>query len=167
MTAPDEIRALVERFHENQADYLSPAYKEYRLRQEFLDPMFRLLGWDMNNSAGYAEAYKEVVHEDSISVAGRTKAPDYAFRVGGVRKFFVEAKKPAVRLKTDQAAAYQLRRYAWSAKLPLSILTDFDEFAVYDTRMRPGDRDAAGLARILYLTRDEYLERWDEIERSR
>jgi len=164
LTAPDEIRSLVERFHDNQTDYLSPAYKEYRLRQEFLDPMFRILGWDMDNSAGYAEAYKDVVHEDSISVAGRTKAPDYAFRVGGVRKFFVEAKKPAVRLKNDQAAAYQLRRYAWSAKLPLSVLTDFDEFAVYDTRIRPEDGDVAGVARILYLTRDEYIARWGEIK---
>jgi hypothetical protein len=58
-----------------------------------------------------------------------------------VRKFFVEAKKPFVDLKEDPAPAYQLRRYAWSAKLPVSILTDFEEFVVYDTRIRPHEGD--------------------------
>lgn len=32
--------------------------------------------------------------------------------------------------------AYQLRRYAWSAKMPLSILSDFEEFAIYDTDLQ-------------------------------
>jgi hypothetical protein len=30
-----------------------------------------------------------------------------------------------------------VERYAWSAKLPLSVLTDFEEFAVYDCRIKP------------------------------
>ena len=51
------------------------------------------------------------------------------------RKFFVEAKKTSVNIKDDISPAFQLRRYAWSAKLPLSILTDFEEFAVYDCRI--------------------------------
>ena len=79
---------------------------------------------------------KEVIHEHSISIAGGTKAPDYCFRLSGVPKFFVEAKKPSINIKDDTHPAYQLRRYAWSAKLPLSILTDFEEFAVYDCRPR-------------------------------
>jgi hypothetical protein len=54
-----------------------------------------------------------------------------------VRKFFLEAKKPSISVKGDVGPAYQLRRYAWSAKLPLSILTDFEEFAVYDCRHHP------------------------------
>ncbi len=83
----------------------------------------------MQNKQGYAEAYKDVVHEDAVKVGGMTKAPDYCFRIGGARKFFVEAKKPSVDIKGDVSPAYQLRRYAWSAKLPLSILTDFEEFA--------------------------------------
>jgi hypothetical protein len=49
--------------------------------------------------SGAAEAYKDSIHEDSIKVGGATKAPDYCFRIGGTRKFFVEAKKPAVNVK--------------------------------------------------------------------
>jgi len=49
-----------------------------------------------HNKQGYAEAYKDVITEDAIKVGGVTKAPDYCFRIGGARKFFVEAKKPSV-----------------------------------------------------------------------
>jgi type I restriction-modification system DNA methylase subunit len=161
---PAEIVELIERFRENRADYESGAYKEAQVRKEFIDPFFKALGWDMDNAAGYAEAYKDVVHEDALKITGSgTKAPDYAFRVGGTRRFFVEAKKPSVHLKDNVAAAYQLRRYAWSAKLPLSILTDFDEFAVYDCRIKPEVSDSAAVARVLFLTFEDYVDHWAEI----
>jgi len=163
MTAPKEIKKLVERFRDNRDVYCSSAYNETQARREFIDPLFKALGWDVANEKGYAEAYKEVIHEDAIKVGGATKAPDYAFRIGGVRKFFVEAKRPGVNIKEDGDAAYQLRRYAWSAKLPLSILTDFEEFAVYDCRVKPDKTDKASAGRVLYLTADEYAEQWDEI----
>jgi len=163
MSLPNEVKKLVERFRENRDVYCSSAYNETQARREFIDPLFKALGWDVANEKGYAEAYKEVIHEDAIKVGGATKAPDYAFRIGGVRKFFVEAKRPGVNIKEDGDAAYQLRRYAWSAKLPLSILTDFEEFAVYDCRVKPDKTDKASAGRVLYLTADEYAEQWDEI----
>jgi predicted type IV restriction endonuclease len=124
MTVPKIIFELVERFDRNLESYRSGQYNETQLRREFIDPFFKALGWDIDNEKGYAEAYKDVIHEDAIKVGGATKAPDYCFRVGGARKFFLEAKKPAVNLMEDINPAYQLRRYAWSAKLPLSILMD-------------------------------------------
>ncbi len=163
MNLPKDVKKLVERFRENRDVYCSSAYNEMQLRQEFLDPFFKTLGWDVDNEKGYAEAYKEVIHEDAIKVGGATKAPDYAFRIGGVRKFFVEAKRPGLNLKEDGDAAYQLRRYAWSAKLPLSILTDFEEFAVYDCRIKPAKTDKASTGRVFYLTVEEYADQWDEI----
>jgi len=97
MTAPKAINRLIERFQENRDVYCSSQYNEAQARIEFIDPFFKALGWDMTNEKGYAEAYKEVIHEDAIKVGGATKAPDYAFRIGGVRKFFVEAKRPGKR----------------------------------------------------------------------
>jgi hypothetical protein len=101
------------------------------------------------------------VHEAALKVGAATKAPDYAFRIAGDRKLNVEARKPSTRLRDQPTAAYQLRRYAWSAKLPLSILTDFDEFAVYDCRRRPRDADDASVGRIEFLTYAQYPERLD------
>ena len=150
---------LVERFDRNVEIYRSGSYNETQLRREFLDPFFEALGWDVGNTQGYAEAYKDVIHEDAIKVGGYTKAPDYGFRIGGMRKFFLEAKKPSVDIKGDTHPAYQLRRYAWSAKLSLSILSDFEEFAVYDCRIKPSQTDRAATARTLYFKYTEYADR--------
>jgi hypothetical protein len=163
MPAPREVLDLVARFTENLAAYASGVYNEAQLRREFIDPFFSALGWDLDNVAGHAEAYKDVIHEDAIRIGGAMKAPDYCFRIGGTRKFFVEAKKPAVRIDEDAAPAYQLRRYAWSAGLPLSILTNFEEFAVYDCRIKPDQNDRPATARILFFNFRDYAARWEEI----
>ncbi len=163
MSASETIKNLVERFDRNYDQYHSGKYNETQLRREFLDPFFELLGWDIFNKQGYVETYKDVIHEDSLEIEGATKAPDYAFRVGGQRKFFVEAKKPSVNIEQNIHPAFQLRRYAWSAKLPLGILSDFEEFAVYDCRMKPDKGDKASVGRVMLLSYKDYVEKWDEL----
>jgi type I restriction-modification system DNA methylase subunit len=160
---PSRICDLVQHFRQHIDSFKGSNYNETRARIEFIDPFFKELGWDIDNTQGFAEAYKDVIHEDAIKVEGSTKAPDYSFRIGGQRKFFLEAKKPAVNVKDDIAPAYQLRRYAWNAGLPVSILTDFEEFAIYDTTIRPNLKDKASTARIFYCTYEEYTEKWDYI----
>ncbi len=163
MTAPDGLQVLVERFDRNRDGYRSERYNETRVRREFIDPLFELLGWDVTNRQGNAPAYQDVVHEDAIKIGGAHKAPDYGFRVGGNRQFFVEAKKPSVSLEDDPLPAFQLRRYGWSAKLPLSILTDFEELAVYDCRVQPNKDDDSRTARLRMYTYDQYASSWDEL----
>jgi len=165
MAVPKDILHLVETFDSNIESYKNPQYNETQLRREFVDPFFEALGWDVTNKAGHAQAYKDVIHEDAIKIGSATKAPDYSFRIGGTRKFFLETKKPSINIKDDPDPAYQLRRYAWNAKLPLSILTDFEEFAVYDCLIKPNHTDRASAARIMYLTYKEYADHWDEIAR--
>ena len=161
--APEKVKQLVEKFERNIKAYKNPEYKEEQLKQEFLNPLFKELGWDIDNTSNAAPQYRDVIFEDSIKVAGGTKAPDYCFTLSGRRMFFVEAKKPSVNLKEGIKPAYQLRRYAWSAKLPLSILTDFEEFAVYESRTRPKKNDRTSTGRIMYLTYKDFVEKWDEV----
>jgi type I restriction-modification system DNA methylase subunit len=161
--APEIIRELVEQFETNLSAYKSPTYKEEQLKHEFLNKFFKALGWDVYNEKNAAPQHRDVIFEDSIKIGGGTKAPDYCFTLAGKRMFFVEAKKPAVDIKKDIHPAFQLRRYAWSAKLPLSLLTDFEEFAVYETRTRPQKEDKAGTGRVMYLTYKDYIDQWDEI----
>ena len=85
MPTPPVIADLVERFEQQGDAYKSGQYNEAQLRKEFIDPMFKALGWDMENVSGYAEAYKDVIHEDAIKIGGATKAPDYCFRIGGTQ----------------------------------------------------------------------------------
>ncbi len=161
--APEIIRELVEQFETNLRAYKSPTYKEEQLKHEFLNKFFKALGWDVYNEKNAAPQHRDVIFEDSIKIGGGTKAPDYCFTLAGKRMFFVEAKKPSVDIKKDIHPTFQLRRYAWSAKLPLSILTDFEEFAVYETRTRPQKEDKAGTGRVMYLTYKDYIDQWDEI----
>lgn len=163
-TAYQNITELVERFSDQKESYKKQDYNETLVRRDFIDPFFKSLGWDIDNSQGYAEAYREVIHEDRVKIGSATKAPDYSFRLpGGKRLFFVEAKKPSVLVKNEILPAYQVRRYAWSAKLPVSILTDFEEFAVYDCNKKPKPDDKASTGRIKYLTYADYLNEFDFI----
>jgi predicted type IV restriction endonuclease len=163
MPIPDQVLRLIDRFQRDVAIYRSPAYKEAEVRQEFIDPLFEALGWDVGNRQGAGAAFRDVVVEFSLKIGDKTKAPDYLFRTGGERKFFVEAKKPAVNLKEHPEPAYQLRRYAWTAELPLSVLTDFEELSIYDCRVKPNKADKATVARTLYIPYTEYEARWPEI----
>lgn len=163
MKTPDIILRLCDTFYDQEKDYKSSTYNETQLRREFLDPFWKALGWDIDNERGIANAYKDVIYEDSIKIGGSTKAPDYCFRIGGSRKFFVEAKKPSINIMSNIAPAFQLRRYAWSAKLPVSVVSDFEEFAIYDTRIRPARSDKATVARTSYFNFKDYIDKWDEI----
>ena len=75
----------------------------------------------------------------------------------------MEAKKPSVRIETNPEVAFQLKRYVWSAKLPLGILTDFEEFAIYECRSKPKVSDSVKTGRVMLLHYTDYIEKWDEI----
>jgi hypothetical protein len=157
-----KIKELVIRFNEQIIAYKKSDYNETQTRRDFIDPFFKALGWDIDNEQGFAESYREVIHEDRVKVGKATKAPDYSFRIGGGnRLFFVEAKKPSVFIKDDMQPAYQVRRYSWSAKLSVSIITDFEEFAIYDCTKKPNPNDKSSTARIKYLTFQDYEKEWD------
>lgn len=160
-TFKTKLQKLVEHFSDNESYYKSSKYKEDELRQEFINPFFKALGWDMDNEQGFAPQYREVIHEDRIEIEGKPKAPDYAFKVGSDRKFFVEAKASSVRVFSEIDPAFQLRRYAWSGKLPVSILTDFEEFSIYDTTIEPKHTDKSSVARVKYINYKDYLKEAD------
>lgn len=159
----DEIAKLAEYFRKNRSSFLAPDTKEAQVRQNLIDPMFEALGWDVGNKNLVAPNYREVVIEKSMDIEGQRKAPDYAFRVGTLTRFYAEAKKCGVNIEKDPLPAFQLRRYAWSSKLPLSILTDFEEFSVYDCTLRPGKSDKVSHGRINYYSFEEYPDKWREI----
>ncbi len=163
MPVPDSVTQLVQRFTDNRAQYLQTHFNETQTRIDFVNPFFAALGWDMDNAAGLPEAYRQVVHEDALKIERTVKAPDYSFRLGGQRKYFLETKKPSVVINLSRDSAYQLRRYAWTANLPVSLLCSFDELAVYDGRIAPTKDDSPTKARLEFYKYTDYLEKWDEL----
>lgn len=162
-SALKKITELVETFDEHYETYHRTNYDEAKTHGTFIDEFFSALGWDIHNKEGVDESYRDVIPEDKIKIEGRTKAPDYCFTIRGQRKFFVEAKKPSVTIKTDHNPVFQLRRYGYHNKLPISIISNFEEFAVYDCTKKPYLSDKTSIGRIRYISYKEYIKEFDFI----
>ena len=174
MPIPNSVLKLIETFQIEREKYHSDSFNETDLRINFLDPFFDALGWDVSNTVSQRSVERrDVSHGWSMNSAAdsglkTTKVyPDYAFRIGEVSTdpvFFAEAKRPSVNIHTNREAAFQTRAYGWNAKLPFCILTDFEEFAIYDCRSAPQINDGSNIARVDYFKCDQYAEKWEMLE---
>lgn len=161
------IKDLIKKYEADRVHYLTPAYNETLLRSDFLDPLFELLGWDIKNSAGRPTNEREVILEEGLkaSVSEHTKKPDYTFRLFAERKLFLEAKKPSVAIESNNESAKQVRRYGFTAKLKISVVSNFEYLLIYDTsiQVEPGDLYNKALIKKYHYT--EYEEKFDEIKK--
>lgn len=157
---PEEIKVLIRKFSLDEERYRSIHYKELSLRTDYLNPVFELLGWDIRNERSTNFTDREVILEYAVKVEGISKSPDYAFLVENQKKFFVEAKRPAINIAQDRSVSYQIRRYCWSAGLPFGIVTDFEEWAIYDCRAIPDPEDSPYVGRIAFFTYEELPKYW-------
>lgn len=160
-----QVADLVANFRLNSADYLRASYNETQARTDFITPLLEAFGWDVHNRKRLPSAFREVVEEATVEVGEErlSKRPDYELRLARQRKIFVEAKKPSVRLDRDKSPAFQARRYGYSASLPIAVLTNFHQIAVYDCVPKPSENDEAHAARILILGFEEFETRFDEL----
>lgn len=143
-TFEPELNRLVAAFTRQFADLTSPGYAEAQLRDDFLNPLFRALGWDLENKAGHIQNDREVEIESRTDIAGKAKRADYLFRTDGTNRFVCEAKKPREIL--GPKSAFQAKRYAWNKNLPLAVLSDFEEIKIFVVGGKPHpDRPDEGL----------------------
>jgi len=108
----------------------------------------------------------DYIAEDNYKASWKEaiKKPDYRFRIKGQTKFFVEAKKPFVDLSKSNEAIFQVKRYGFSGRVPVSILTDFEQFRTFDCTHRPEfDKPKLGAIKELDLTYVQYLDQFDHI----
>lgn len=161
-TKQDELKRLVQQFGENLPFYKDTRnnYNEHSCRIEYIDPLLKVLGWDVANTSGLAPQYREVIAENYST---KTDRPDYSMTLRGVAKFFVEAKKPAVDISRDSAPAFQTRKYGWNANHRIAVLTNFEYLVVYDTCYIPHEEDGCAVARYRIYHFSEYINKFEEI----
>lgn len=163
-SAKRQLSELIAKFRRNSADYVLPSYNETQARTEFITPLLGVFGWDVNNNAGSSAGLREVIEEATVEVGeSRSKKPDYELRLSRQRKLFVEAKKPSVSLGRSKEAAFQIRRYGFSANLPISVLTNFHQISVYDCKHAPTESDEANVCRIMFVQLDDLEEKFEEL----
>jgi hypothetical protein len=165
MTKIEQLQRLVDRYKGDLALHRSPAYNETQLRTDFLDQLFIILGWDITNSNGKPTNEREVLVEEGLKAkAGENaKKPDYTFRLFSERKFFVEAKKPSVHIESDPEPAKQVRRYGFTAKLKVSVLSNFEYTAIYDCSNQVAEADTVTNSRIKLYHYTELVDNIEEI----
>ncbi|MBI4971450.1 MAG: Eco57I restriction-modification methylase domain-containing protein [Candidatus Omnitrophica bacterium] len=163
--ARNHIKQLVKKFNANKAEFLSSGYNETLARTDFITPFFAAFGWDVSNEKQLPLDLREVVQEPTVELHEEKlfKRPDYEFRLARQRKFFVEAKKPSVRIEIEKYPAFQVRRYGFSASLPISVLTNFHQIAIYDCVPIPREDDNARIARVRIYSFEEYDKHFDEL----
>lgn len=161
------LELLIKAYHEHFEQYIKPEYNETEVRNDYVNPFFEILGWDVNNKKNLAQHLREVKHEASVFVdeegEKKKKKPDYAFNLGTQVEFYVETKKPSVDITKNTESAFQLRRYGWNGNLKASILTNFTDLVIYDCSIRPQEGDDVSKARIAHYHYSEYIEKYDEI----
>lgn len=158
--AKNNLKELINKFKVNYEFYNNSKYNESECRLEFIDEFLKDFGWDVQNSNGKSPNLKEVVVESYEQELGK---PDYTMTFNGISTFFVEAKKPAVNILDNSDCSFQTRRYGWSAKHRISILTNFKELLIYDCSDMPKSNDPTSknlIAKYNYL---EYFDKYDEI----
>ncbi|PKL84859.1 MAG: hypothetical protein CVV22_10805 [Ignavibacteriae bacterium HGW-Ignavibacteriae-1] len=128
---------------------------ESQTRISYIDRFWELLGWNVRNPL------EVQVERTDKSYMGRR--PDYRFIKGNKTLFFVEAKKPAEDL-TNPRHIYQTKLYCWNGKVPIAILTDFEEFRPFRALGKPLITDAKkGLIKELDMLCEEYPDRVDDL----
>ncbi len=99
---------------------------ETETRDSFIDPLFKALGWNMENRLNRTDS---VSKEETIS----KKRVDYGFRINGIPKFFLEAKPiREENIQTNHDYVNQAIDYAWMKSCSWAILCNFETIAVYN-----------------------------------
>lgn len=140
-SAREQIAQLVARY-KALSSRERKEYNEAATRQGFILPLFRALGWNVDDP-------DEVKPEEQVSRG----FVDFAFRIGGVAKFFLETKKIPEDL-SDPRWARQAINYAWTKGVTWAVLCDFEELKVFNAEVREADPRQA---LFLQFTVDSYL----------
>lgn len=157
----EELKNLIHKFSENETYYKKSNYNEHSCRNEFIDPLLEILGWDVSNKQNLLPQYREVIVENYEKDTGR---PDYTLNYNGMDKFCLEAKKPSINIIEHKDSAIQARRYGWNKQHKISILTNFEYLVIYDATIKPEDSQESKYARFKYYYYKDYIHKVDEIK---
>ena len=145
----DQVEAVIERYQRltpQQRDRLS----EENTKTSLITPLFQALGWDTQDPS-------EMVMEAPVS-GGRV---DYAFRLHGVTRFYLEAKRHSADIY-DIEFVRQAINYAFNKGVPWAVLTNFQRLVVFDAfALVPRESPPP---RVLDLRWEDYLNTTSGIE---
>lgn len=146
----ENIQKLVENYLQKKQQGVLDGFKEEQVKQDFILPLFDYLNWDIRN-----ENFDEVRAEYSVS-RGEV---DYAFKIDGVVKFFLEAK--SFREGTDDPRyLIQAINYGYHRSITWVVLTDFKTLKLLNSEFI--EKNLLNNV-VLRLEVEEFIDRFDDL----
>lgn len=165
MSTINNLQNLVNRFLEAKTDGSLEGASEATMRT-WIDELLSVFGWNVQDTHQVlTERTLDKEERQKLKAIGSTNVrPDYTLVNGKVPLAFVDAKSLDVNIETSKDVAFQIRSYGWSIGAPFSIVTNFEQLAIYDCSYMPRINDEANYARRFYATADEYVEKFDTLD---
>ncbi|OQC42652.1 MAG: Type IIS restriction enzyme Eco57I [Acidobacteria bacterium ADurb.Bin051] len=160
-----ELAALVEEFRDLHGRGLTQGESEATART-WVERLLTVFGWNPADPRQVRQEYTIQGREARRLRREGTmhRRPDYALMVGTERVLYIDVKRIGIAIREDDAVAFQVRSYGWSAGMRLSYACDFEELAVWDCRSaQPRADDDARVCRLCYLHFTEYLDQFDRL----
>ena len=132
----------------------------------WIDELLSVFGWDVQNTHQILTEHTLGHHEkERLRNIGSTNTrPDYTLVNGKVMLTFVDAKSLSVNIENDKDVAFQIRSYGWSIGAPFSIVTNFEQLAIYDCSVMPNVSDEADYARIHFFKANQYIDVFETLK---
>ncbi|MDD5610951.1 MAG: N-6 DNA methylase [Candidatus Omnitrophica bacterium] len=150
--AKKNIEKLISKYEMLRDQDKIKSYNEAQTRNEFIEPLFEYLGWDMRN----LNNENEVATEEKSTSKDR---PDLAFRLHHIPIMFLEAK--ALKIDLDEWRwAEQAINYSWNKGVTWAVLTDFVSIKVFNAEIPP-----RGISDNLFfeISYRDYLNKFDQL----
>jgi len=146
--AKQQIVGLIEKYNKVKEENRVNGYNEEMTKKDFILPLFRILGWNIEDSS-------EVAAEENVS----KKRVDYGFRINGILKFFLEAKSLKENLDNPDFIK-QAIDYSWLKGCTWAVLTNFETIKIFNAEWKSSEPFQSHLKTISY---QEFLDRFDEL----
>lgn len=164
MDAKEKLKLLIQKYRQYKNANKSEKLSEEETRS-WINQFLGIFDWDVLNTQQIKQ--EKIVDEEQKSKLAEIDSthmkPDYSLVNGNAVKAYLDAKKTDVNIFKSREAAFQVRSYGWSADLPCSFLTNFEQFVIFDCRYVPNKMDSADTGAI-QISMDDYLDEFDTLE---
>lgn len=161
----ERLKELIDSYKKFRDKSDDSAMSEETIRV-WLNDLLTIFGWNIHDTS-------QVIQEKAVKGSQKEKLekidsfhtkPDYTLVNGKITKSYLDAKRTEINIFKDRDAAFQVRSYGWSAGVPCAFLSNFEQFVIFDCQVIP-ERDTAASVGAIQLTMDEYLGKFEVLNR--
>ena len=164
MDSKEKLKELIQKYQQYKGESKSTELSEEETRS-WINQFLGIFDWDVLNTKQIKQ--EKIIDENQkiklAEIDSTHTKPDYSLVNGNRVKAYLDAKKIDVDIFKNKEAAFQVRSYGWSANLPCSFLTNFEQFVIFDCQFTPDKRDQANVGAI-QLSIDNYLDNFDVLQ---